>query len=163
MIKLLPVLLLQVKYEVVDTLEDILYIAKKKEASLELTPIIPPKDTADILHTPLRASSSTSTLHSSNTPSKMETAMEELVWQITQFRVHLLQLWKFCNTKRDSNKVQHYACKKMWHISKDYLNHDAMEGLLLRWVTFMNHKGKDCVNMVEIQDEAREKAIVNFK
>ena len=71
MIRLLPELLLQVKYEVVDTLEDILCIAEKKEASMESIPIIPPKDTAYILHTLLRASFLTNTFHSSNTPSKM--------------------------------------------------------------------------------------------
>ena len=84
MIKLLLKLLQQVKYEGVDTLEDVICIVEKKEGSFELTPIIPPKDTADIHHTSLRASSSTNTLHSSNTSSQMEAAMEQPMSQITQ-------------------------------------------------------------------------------
>ena len=44
MIRLLPELLQQVKYEEIDILEEIIRIAEKKEASLELTPIIPSKD-----------------------------------------------------------------------------------------------------------------------
>ena len=64
------------KYEGVNTLEDIIHIAKKKEASLESTPIIPPKDMMDFHHTPLRASSSISMLHASNMPSRMEATIE---------------------------------------------------------------------------------------
>ena len=79
LIGLLPELLQQVKCEGVDTLEDVIRIAEKKEASLESTPTIPPKDTTNIHPTLLRASSSTSTLHPSNTPSQMEAAMEQLV------------------------------------------------------------------------------------
>ena len=89
MIGLLSELLQQMKYEGVDTLEEVIRIAEKKEASLESTPIIPSKDTADIQHTSLRTSSSTSTLHPSNTPSRMEAAMEQLVSQMTQLSVHL--------------------------------------------------------------------------
>ena len=91
MIGLLPGLLQQVKYEGVDTFKEVIRIAEKKEASLESTPIIPSKDTSDIQHTSLRTSSSTSTLHPSNTPSRMEAAIEQLVSQMTQFSVHLLQ------------------------------------------------------------------------
>ena len=69
MIGLLPELLQQVVYEGVDTLEDVIRNAEKKEASLESTLIIPPKDTTDIHPISLQASSSTSTLHPSNTPS----------------------------------------------------------------------------------------------
>ena len=105
MIGLPPELLHQVKYEDVDTLEDVIRIAKKKEASLKLTPIIPPKDTTDIHPTSLRASSSTSMLHPSNTPSQIEAAMEQLVSQMIQLSVHLLQPRTFCNTERDLNKV----------------------------------------------------------
>lgn len=63
MIGLLPELLQQVKYKGVDILEEVIRITEKKEASLKSTPIIPPKDTADIQHTSLRTSSSTSMLH----------------------------------------------------------------------------------------------------
>ena len=78
------------KYEGVNTLEEVIRIAEKKEASLESTPIISSKDTADIQHTSLRTSSSTSTLHPSNTPSKMEAALEQLVLQMTELSVQLL-------------------------------------------------------------------------
>jgi hypothetical protein len=57
MIGLLPELLQQVKYEGVDTLEDVIRIAEKKEASLKSTPIIPTKDATDIHLTSLRTSS----------------------------------------------------------------------------------------------------------
>ena len=63
MIGLLPELLQQVKYKGMDILEEVIRITEKKEASLKSTPIIPPKDTADIQHTSLRTSSSTSMLH----------------------------------------------------------------------------------------------------
>ena len=126
LIGLVPELLQQVKYEGLDILEEVIRIAEKKEASLESTLIMPPKDTANIQHTPLRASFSTNTLHSSNTPSKMEVVMEQLVSQMTQISVHLLQPQTFCNTKRDSNKVQCFACKKMDHISRNCPNRDAM-------------------------------------
>ena len=53
MIRLLPELLQQVKYEEMDTLEEIIRIAEKMEASLESTPIIPSKDMAVIQHTSL--------------------------------------------------------------------------------------------------------------
>lgn len=111
MIGLLPELLQQVKYEGVDTLEDVIRIAEKKEASLESTPIIQTKDATDIHPTSLRALSSTSTLHPSNAPSRLEAAMEQLVSQMTQLSVHLLQPQTFRNTERNSNKVQCYACK----------------------------------------------------
>ena len=159
MIGLLPELLQQVKYEGVDTLEDVICIAEKKEASLESTPIIPPKGATDIHPTSLRASSSTNTLHPSNTPSRMEVAMEQLVSQMTQFSVHLLQPRTFRNSEWDSNKVQCYSYKEMGHCP----NHETIEGPSSRRVTFADDKGKGRVNLVEIQDETREKAIANFE
>jgi hypothetical protein len=83
------------KYEGVDTLKDVIRIAKKKEVSLESTSILLPKDTTNIHPTPLRASSLTNTLHPSNTPSKMETITEQLVSQMTQLSIHLLHLRTF--------------------------------------------------------------------
>ena len=163
MIGLLPELLQQVKYEGVDILEDVICIAEKKEASLESTPIIPPKGVTDIHPTSLRASSSTNTLHPSNTPSRMEVAMEQLVSQMTQLSIHLLQPRTFRNSEWDSNKVQCYSCKEMGHISRDCPNHEAMEGPSSRRVTFADDKGKGRVNLVEIQDETREKTIANFE
>jgi hypothetical protein len=105
MIGMLPELLQQVKYEGVDTLKDVICITEKKKASLESTRIISPKDVTNIHPTSLRASSSTSMLHPSNMPSRMEAAMEQLVSQMTQLSVHLLQPRFFCNSKRGSNKV----------------------------------------------------------
>ena len=111
MIGLLPKLLQQVKYKGVDTLEEVIRIAEKKKVSLESTPIIPSKDTADIQHTSLQTSSSTSTLHPSNMLSRIKADMEQLVSQMTQVSVHLFQPRTFRNTERYSNKVQCYACK----------------------------------------------------
>ena len=91
MIGLLSDLLQQVKYEGVDTLKNVIYITEKKEASLELTSIISPKDTTYIHATPLPASSLISMLHPSNTLSRMEAVMKQLVSQIIQLSVHLLQ------------------------------------------------------------------------
>ena len=51
MIGLLSELLQQMRYEGVNTLEDVIHIAEKNEASLESIPTKAPKDTADILHT----------------------------------------------------------------------------------------------------------------
>ena len=90
MIGLLHELLQQVKYEDVDTLKDVIHIVEKKKVSLESTPIILPKDTADIHHTLLRASSLTYTFHPSNVYSRMKATMEQLVSQMTQLSVHLL-------------------------------------------------------------------------
>ena len=123
-----------------DTLEDVMRIAKKNEVSLESTLIISLKDTTNIHSTPLRASSLTSTLYPSNTPSRMEAAMEQLVSQMTQLSVHLLQPQTFRDPQRYSNKVQCYAFKKMSYVSRICPNHDATgEGLhqdeLLLWMT----------------------------
>lgn len=67
------------KYEGVGTLEDVIHVAEKNEASLELTSIISPKDKQIIHPTLLRALSSTNTRHLSNTASRMEATMEQLV------------------------------------------------------------------------------------
>ena len=151
MFGLLPELLQQIKYEGVKILEDVIRIAENKEASLESIPIISPKDTTDIHPTSLWASSLTSTLHPSNTPSRMEAHIEQLVSQMTQLSVHLLQPRTFRNTERVSNKVQCYTCKEMGHISRDCPNRDTTGRPSLRRVTF------------DIQNETREKAIANFE
>ena len=51
----------------------------------------------------------------------------------------------------------------MGHISRDCPNRDAMAGPSSRRVTFADDKGKGRVNLVEDQDETREKAIANFE
>jgi hypothetical protein len=51
----------------------------------------------------------------------------------------------------------------MGYISRDCPNRDAMGGPSSRRVTFADDEGKDLVNLVEIQDETREKAIANFE
>ena len=89
--------------------------------------------------------------------------MEQLVSQMIQLSVHLLQPRIFRNTERYSNKVECYICKEMRHILRDCPNRDVMGGPLSRRVTFVDDKGKGRVKLVEIQDETREKAIVNFK
>jgi len=72
-------------------LEEVIRIAEMKEASLESTPVISPKDTTDIHHTSLRVLSLTNTFHLSNKPSRMEAAMEQFVSQMTQLNIHFLQ------------------------------------------------------------------------
>jgi hypothetical protein len=76
MIGLLPELFQQVKYEGVDTLKDVICITEKNKASLESILIISPKDAMDIHLISLRALSSTSTFHTSNTPSRMKATMK---------------------------------------------------------------------------------------
>ena len=75
MIGLLPKLLQQVKYKGVDTLEDVIRIVEKNFELVWIS-MIPPMDMADSQQTSLRASSSTSTLHPSNTLLKMEATMK---------------------------------------------------------------------------------------
>lgn len=51
----------------------------------------------------------------------------------------------------------------MGHILKNYLNCDATEGSSSRRVTFADYKSRVRVNLVEIQDEIREKVIADFE
>ena len=85
------------KYKVVDTLEDLIRIAEKQE-NIKSTPI-PPQNKTNIHYTSLRVSSSTSTLHPSNTLSSMEAVIEQLVSQMTQINVHFLEPRAFRNTE----------------------------------------------------------------
>lgn len=89
--------------------------------------------------------------------------MKQLVSQMTQLSVHFFQPRVFYNTKRDSNNMQCYVCNEMGHILKDCLNRDAKGGPSSRRITFADDKSKVCINLVEIQDETREKAITDFE
>ena len=82
---------------------------------------------------------------------------------MTQLSVHLLQPRTFRNTERDWNKVQCYACKEMRHISRDCPNRDAIWDPSSKRVTFIDDECKGRVNLVEIQDDIRKKAIANFE
>ena len=150
------------KYEGVRILEDVIRIAEKKEASLESTSILSPKDKKIIHPTSLQALFSTNTLHLSNITSRMEATMEQLMSKMTKHSVHLLQSRAFRNPEGDSNKVQCYTCKKIDHISRVYPNRDAKGRPSLRRVTFVDDKYKVHVNLIEMQDEIRKKAIGKF-
>lgn len=163
MIGLLPELFQQVKYEGVDTLEDVIRNAEKKEASLEFTPMTSPQNIAKTNITLVGTSSSTIPIQTPNTHSRMAVAMEQLVSQMTQLSVHLLQPRAARNIERDSNKVQCYSCKWMGHISRDCPDCDAKEGPSSRRVTFVDDKGKCRINLVEVQDETWKKTIAHFE
>ena len=51
----------------------------------------------------------------------------------------------------------------MGHISRYCPNCDVTGGYSSRRVTFVDNKGKGRVNLVEVQNETREKVIVNFE
>lgn len=51
----------------------------------------------------------------------------------------------------------------MGHISRYCPNCDVRGGHSSRRVTFVDNKGKGRVNLVEVQNETREKVIVNFE
>ena len=51
----------------------------------------------------------------------------------------------------------------MRHISRDCPNRDAIWDPSSKRVTFIDDEGKGRVNLVEIQDDIRKKAIANFE
>lgn len=84
MIGLLLQLLQQVKYEDVDTFEQVILIAEKKKSSLGSTPIVSQKAVADIHGKPMEISSSSSVLYRPiDSTSWMEVDMKQLVSQIS--------------------------------------------------------------------------------
>lgn len=76
--------------------------------------------------------------------------MEQLLSQMTQLSVHLLQPRTFRGVKRDSNKLQFYACKQMGHISRDCPSRDVsgnrneQGGISSRRVPFADDSGRGC-------------------
>ena len=68
------------KYEGIDTFEDVIRIAEKNEASLKSTPIIPPRDTIKISVTSPGAFSLSSLLQPPNTPSRLKVTIEQFVF-----------------------------------------------------------------------------------
>lgn len=80
------------KYEGVYTLEDVIRISEKKNASLESSPIILLGDTTEVNATSLGALPLTSLFQPLYTPSRMDVAMKQLMSQMTQLSIHLPQL-----------------------------------------------------------------------
>ena len=91
MIELQHKLLQQVKYEGVDTLEDVIGIVERKEASFKLTSILPPKDIIDIHPISFRASSSINTLYPSNTLLRIDVIIRRGIQ--TRYNVTLARKW----------------------------------------------------------------------
>lgn len=91
MIGLLPQLLQQVKYEGIDTFKQVICIAKKKEASLEKTSLVPRTIMIKSSRKSLEGSFLSRILpRPTERISRMEIAMEQLVYEMTQLSVHLL-------------------------------------------------------------------------